>query len=81
MEEGRLRSILADLKRYRSDYYSASGRARDRIEDSVRCYGENLPDEIYFELNQNSASGLFRHGFLESDLDRSISFLSGMLAM
>lgn len=81
IEENRLKNILADLERYRSEYYSANGRARDRIADNVRRYGDNLPDELYFELNQNSASGLFRHGFFESDLDRSISLLSGMLDM
>ncbi len=79
IEEYRLKNILADLERYRSEYYSANGRARDRIADNVRSYGDNLPDELYFELNQNNASGLFRHGFFESDLDRSISLLSGML--
>lgn len=80
MEESRLKNILADLERYRSDYYSASGKARDRIADNVRNYGNNLPDELYFELNQNSAIGLYRDGFFESDLDRSINIISEMLA-
>ena len=80
IEENKMKSILADLERYRSEYYSASGRTRERIADTVRCYGNNLPDELYFELNQNSASGLFKPGFFESDLDRSISILSGLLA-
>ena len=79
IKENRLKSILTDLERFRSEYYSASGRTRDRIADNVRGYGNNLPDELYLELNQNSASGHFRHGFFESDLDRSISILSGML--
>ena len=80
IEENKMKSILADLERYRSEYYSASGRTRERIADNVRCYGNNLPDELYLELNQNSASGLFKPGFFESDLDRSISILSGLLA-
>ena len=79
IEENKLKCILSDLERYRSEYYSARGIARERVADSVRCYGNNLPDELYFELNQNSASGLFRPGFFESDLDRSISLLTGML--
>lgn len=79
LEKNRLKSILADLERFRSDYYSARGKARDKIADNVRCYGNNLPEDLYFEFNQNSAKGLFRHGFFESDLDRSISILSGML--
>ena len=79
IEENRVKSILADLERYRSEYYSAGGRARESVADNVRCYGNNLPDELYFELNQNSASGLFRHGFFESDLDLSINLLSDML--
>ena len=79
IDDNRLRIILSDLERYRSDYYSASGRARDNIADNIRCYGNNLPDDLYLKLNQNSASGLFSHGFIVSDLDRSISILSGML--
>ena len=81
IEEKGLKSVLSDLERYRSEYNSASGRKRDRIADNLRCYGENLPDELYFELNRNSANGLFRHGFVESDLDRSISILSGILGL
>lgn len=79
IEENKMKRILSDLEIYRSEYYSARGRARERVVDSVRCYGNNLPDELYFELNQNSASGLFRPGFFESDLDRSIGLLSDML--
>ena len=79
IEENNLKRILSDLERYRSEYYSARGGARERVADNVRCYGNSLPDELYFELNQDSASGLFRPGFFESDLDRSISLLSEML--
>ena len=79
IEENRIKSILADLERYRSEYYSAGGRTRERVADNVRSYGNNLPDELYLELNQNGASGLFRHGFFESDLDRSIRLLSDMI--
>lgn len=81
IEEKRLKRVLADFEKFRSEYYSTSGRARDRIVDSVRRYGDNLPDELYFELNQNNASGLFRNGFFETDLDRSIGLLSAMLGM
>ena len=81
IEEKGLKSVLSDLERYRSEYNSASGRKRDRIADNLRCYGDNLPDELYFELNRNSANGLFRYGFVESDLDRSISILSGILGL
>lgn len=79
IEKNKLERILSDLERYRSDYNSSSGRAREKVADNVRCYGNNLPDELYFELNQNSASGLFKPGFFESDLDRSIGLLSDML--
>ena len=79
IEKNKLERILSDLERYRSDYNSSNGRARQNVADNVRCYGNNLPDELYFALNQNSASGLFRPGFFESDLDRSISLLTGML--
>ena len=79
IDENKMKSILADLEKYRSEYYSARGRTRERVEDCVRSYANNLPDELYFKLNPNSASGLFRPGFFESDLDHSIDFLSNMM--
>ena len=49
------------------------------MDSELDFYKLNLPDDLYFELNRNSANGLFGHGFLESDLDRSISIISGVL--
>lgn len=81
IEEDKLKRILSDLERYRSDYNSSSGKTRDSIEENIRYYGNSLPDELYFELNQKSASGLFKRGFVELDLDRSIITLSRMLGI
>lgn len=41
---------------------------RNRIEREAFYYAKNLPFELYCELNDDAASGLFRHGFFESDM-------------
>lgn len=75
MEKEELQSVYNTLSRYRSEYYSSSGRNQSRIEESVRLYGDRLPGELYCKLNQGSASGLFRPAFFRGDLDRSLRII------
>ena len=75
MDKEKLRSVYNTLSQYRSEYYGSSGRTQSRIEESVRMYAETLPGDLYVQLNQGSASGLYRPGFFKGDLDRSLSIL------
>lgn len=79
MDRVKLQSVYNSLSRYRSEYYGSIGRAQSRIEDSVRMYAETLPGELYLELNQGSASGLFKPAFFQKDLDRSLRILEEKL--
>ena len=45
----------------------------DKLEDLLIRY-----DEIYLELNNNAASGLFAPGFFESDMDKSLRQLQNV---
>jgi hypothetical protein len=41
-----------------------------------------IDDELYLELNSEAASGfgLFKHGFFESDLSKTLNILKRLLA-
>jgi len=75
MDKEKLQSVYNTLSQYRSEYYGSSGRNQSRIEESVRMYANTLPGDLYFKLNQESASGLFRPAFFKGDLDRSLTIL------
>ena len=65
------------LERYKSN--STKKNQKPIIEGSVRDYAKNnLPKELYFDLNENVANGLFRHGHFLSDLEGSVAKLKGM---
>lgn len=68
--------IYAYLKQYDAEYFSARNRKeKDRIENNVRNFAEGIDDEIYLELNNNAASGLFSPGFFESDMANALRLL------
>lgn len=62
------------INEYYNDYLTQPKR-RNIIENNVRSYVNNLPDEIYLEASNGSASGLCSHGFFESDLQKVLSTL------
>lgn len=68
-------TIRHDLKEFRNDYYRAKEKDKARIENNVRRYIEGVSDDVYCELNNNAASGLFNSIDFESDLDNAISLL------
>ena len=75
MDKEKLQLVYNTLSRYRIEYYGSNGKARSRIEESVRLFAETLPVDLYVKLNQGSASGLFRPAFFQRDIDRSLTIL------
>ena len=75
MKKEELLSVYNTLSRYRSEYYGSSGKVQSRIEENVRMYANTLSGDMYATLNQESASGLFRHAFFQGDFDRSLRIL------
>ena len=69
-------TICHDLKEFLNDYYGAQEKDKARIENNARHYIDGISDDIYCELNNNAASGLFNSIDFESDLDNAISLLS-----
>lgn len=74
------KNVYNVLKSYESMYQSAiTQKERDRIESSVRSYAKDLPSEIYFELNEGYATGLFEYRHFQSDMERSLNVLSQII--
>lgn len=80
MNKEYLKGVYDYLNEQYKEYYFATKKSQKGIvEDRVRSYSHNLKDELYFFLNENRASGLFEHGFFESDLSRSLRKLKDIL--
>ena len=60
-----------------SEQYALTRKSseRNRIEQEVFNYVKTLPFELYCELNDGAASGLFRHGHFESDMSNALRIL------
>lgn len=79
MDKELLQSVYDYLNNQHREYYLASNKQKETIESQVRSYSNNIDRELYSILNEGYDSGLFEHGFFESDLSRSIHTLSKLL--
>lgn len=75
MDKKYLQSVYNTLNQYRNEYYCSSGRNQARIEESVRLFGDTLPEDVYEMSNPGSASGFFKPAFFQGDLEHSLSIL------
>lgn len=62
-------------KREREYALAKTKQERERIEKLVRGYANTLAPSVYAELNEDCGSGLFEHGFFESDMGRCLAIL------
>lgn len=67
------KQIYRDLNDFRTKYFDAKGKEKERIENNVRQYAKGIDDEIYLEMSNGAASGLFKSTFFENDLDKALS--------
>lgn len=79
MDKEYLQDVHIYLKEKWTEYKFADRSQRALIEKWVISYSRSLDDELYGLLNENAASGLFKHGFFEADLERCMSILERML--
>lgn len=65
---------LSDLDR---KYTLASNKQeKERIENYTRTYADsNIDDDIYAQMSEGSASGLFAHGHYDFDMWNSLRIL------
>lgn len=76
------KKIIEDYYKYFDEAYTewfTHTKQRTEIENRVRSYANNMPDELYCTISPDNASGLMAHGFFESDLKKTIRILGEML--
>lgn len=74
-----LQGVFNYLNEQYKEYYFAKNSQKGIIENRVRMYANNFNNELYLMLNKGGASGLFRHGFFESDLSSALKTIERML--
>lgn len=80
MDKDYLKSVHRYLEEKHSSYCLTNKKsAKSTIEDSVRTFSHGINDELYLELNEGRATGLFEHVFFESDLSRSLRILEELI--
>lgn len=80
MEKEYLKGVYNYLEDQYADYNTSnSSKQKSMIETRVRSYSRGFDDELYLILNEGSASGLFEHGFFNSDLSRSLRILKDLI--
>ncbi|WP_293666409.1 hypothetical protein [uncultured Parabacteroides sp.] len=80
MDKKYVQDVYDYLNEQYKEYYFATKKAqKNMVEDRVRLFSHGLKDELYLTLNEGHASGLFEHGFFESDLLRSLKVLKDTL--
>lgn len=68
---------LLDIDRKRT--LSSNKQARERIEDYICTYANNcIDDDIFAQMSEGSASGLFAHGYYDFDMEQSLRILKEM---
>lgn len=52
---------------------------KDKIENDVYKFSQNIDDSIYLEISEGNASGLFDPRFFQDDMQKTISVLKSKL--
>ena len=69
------KEVLDYLLEMSRKYILCPHRDRNIIENCVRAYLNNLPDELRHKYCNDSASNLCKPGYFESDLNRIIKII------
>lgn len=68
------KEYLDYLDRKYTEWYTHP-KQRSAIQSEIYLYANRWDDEIYLHLNDGRASGLFEHGFFESDIEKAFRLL------
>jgi len=80
MDKEYLQNVYDYLREENREYYLATKESqKTMIEKRVRLYSHNIKADLYCILNENAGSGLFEHGFFQTDLSRSLKILKDLL--
>lgn len=78
MDKNKAKEYLRFLDEKYTEWYTHP-KERARIAEETSRTANNWDDEIYLLLNERRATGLFEHGFFESDIKRAFAMLKDII--
>lgn len=67
------------LDRKYTEWYTSNPKLRSKIQSEIYETAMQWDDEIYLHINDNRATGLFEHGFFESDIQKAFRILKDII--
>lgn len=78
MDKDKAKEYLRFIDEKYTEWYTHP-KERTKIAEEIRSVANNWDDEIYLLLNEGRATGLFEHGFFESDIERAFMMLKDIV--
>ena len=78
MDKEKAKEYYNYLERKYAEWYTHP-KLRSKIAAEIYSTAMYWDDEIYLYLNDERATGLFEHGFFESDIQKSFSLLKEIM--
>ena len=75
MDKEKAKEYYEHLEEKYSLWCTSKLKDRSKIASEIYEYAMHWDDDIYLYLNDNRASGLFEHGFFESDIQKAFRLL------
>lgn len=79
MDKEKAKEYYDYLDRKYTEWYTSKPKERSKIVSEIYGTAMRWDDEIYLHLNDNRATGLFEHGFFESDIQKAFRLLKEII--
>ena len=79
MDKEKAKEYYDYLKDKYTEWYTSKPKQRSKVQNEIYATAMHWDDEIYLHLNDNRATGLFEHGFFESDIQKAFRLLKEII--
>lgn len=79
MDKVKAKEYYDYLDRKYTEWYTSSPKQRSKVQSEIYGTAMHWDDEIYLHLSEGNATGLFEHGFFESDIQRAFRLLKEII--
>lgn len=79
MDKDKAKEYYEYLDKKFPQWYTSKPKDRLKIESEIYNDAKRWDVEIYLYLNDNRSTGLFEHGFFESDIQKAFSLLKEII--
>lgn len=79
MDKEKAKEYYDYLDRKYIEWYTSKPKLRSKVQSEIYDTAMRWDDKIYLYLNDNRATGLFEHGFFESDMQKAFRLLKEII--